>query len=321
MTAVEDTTRAQWLSWRRGGIGGSDIASILGISPWGSPWTVWADKCGLIPDEQVDEDDPREFGKRAESMIVPWFSDRTGLAVAGEQAWLTSKRLKWMRCTTDGFVVDGPDGELGVYDLVDGELDFTLDESVLGLLQMKTDFASPWEEIPAHHQAQGQWEMAVADVERLWFAVLHGRRFRTYELERNDDDIAFMIERAHQFWYDHVLTGEPPEIDNHAATARVLGALYPEAVDGKAQAIDDLADEVRVLMNAKDLAASAKETITAVSNRIKAVMGDAREGTVAGQRVLTLGSQTRKTTCQHCGAVDESEPFRVLRPTKEAKEL
>ena len=56
------TDRAEWLAWRRSGIGASDVAGILGISPWASPFTVWADKLGLLPDEDLDDDDPREFG-------------------------------------------------------------------------------------------------------------------------------------------------------------------------------------------------------------------------------------------------------------------
>mgnify|MGYP000308297088 CR=1 FL=1 len=47
--------RADWKLWRRGGLGASDLPAILGISPWASPFSVWADKCGLLPDED-DED-------------------------------------------------------------------------------------------------------------------------------------------------------------------------------------------------------------------------------------------------------------------------
>ena len=48
--------------------------------------------------------------------------------------------------------------------------------------------------------------------------------------------------------------------------------------------------------------------------KLRALLGDAYAGTIDGRQVVTLGTQTRKTTCQHCGAVDESAPFRVLRP-------
>ncbi len=53
------------------------------------------------------------------------------------------------------------------------------------------------------------------------------------------------------------------------------------------------------------------------ANKILAAMGDAYELVVNGNRWLTAGSQTRRTTCSECGHVEESAPFRVLRPSKE----
>ena len=42
-------TDREWHEWRSHGIGGSDIGAILGLSKFASPWTVWADKQGLLP--------------------------------------------------------------------------------------------------------------------------------------------------------------------------------------------------------------------------------------------------------------------------------
>ena len=44
--------RAEWLNWRRTGLGGSDIAAVLGLSKWRTPWDVWADKKGLLPEKE-----------------------------------------------------------------------------------------------------------------------------------------------------------------------------------------------------------------------------------------------------------------------------
>lgn len=62
-------------------------------------------------------------------------------------------------------------------------------------------------------------------------------------------------------------------------------------------------------------AAEARET--AAAGVIRWAMKDAEVGLVDGEKACTLDTQTRKTTCRHCGAVDESAPFRVLRPSKE----
>lgn len=42
--SLEGLTRADWLKLRRRGIGGSDVAAILGLSKWRTPLEVWQDK-------------------------------------------------------------------------------------------------------------------------------------------------------------------------------------------------------------------------------------------------------------------------------------
>ena len=55
-------TRNEFLTRRRSGIGGSDIAAIARLSPWRSPADVYLDKLGLKPEE---EDAPAPVGKSA----------------------------------------------------------------------------------------------------------------------------------------------------------------------------------------------------------------------------------------------------------------
>ena len=308
--------RADWLERRRSGIGASDVAGILGLSNWASPWSSWADKTGLLPiDEGLGDDDPREFGQRAEAMIGPWFHDRTGLHVAGEQTELKSKSSPHHMATLDGFVTDTepPIGlaelwELGVY------------RDVEGVLEIKTDYGRPWDEVPAHYQAQGQWQMHVADLDRAWFAVLHSRRFRVYELERDQADIDFMVDKVDEFWHDHVRAGVAPPIDGHDATLAALASIYPKHVPKSTTPIDDVAGALRLLVEAKAAKKEAEQSADAAAAVLRWSIGDNYEGTIGGQRAVTLGNQTRKTTCKHCGETDESAPFRVLRPAKEFTE-
>lgn len=298
--------RVHWRSWRRGGLGASDLPAILGISPWASPFSVWADKLGLLPDED-DEDDFMEFGRWAELMIGPWFTERTGLLVAGEQMQCTHPTEPWMRCTLDGLVFEGKPHAGGV--------GFSIDEA-LGPLQIKTTTFGPrWTEIPAHIQAQEQWEMHVTGMDRTWIAALHGRRLEIYELARDQADIEYMTERARAFWHDHVLTGQPPEVDGSDATAHVLAVLYPEADKGASVELGlEGAELLETLADAKTDEKAAEARAKAASNELRALLGEAYTGTIDGRPAVTLGTQTRKTTCTHCGAVDESAPFRVLRP-------
>lgn len=39
----------EWLAFRRKGIGASDVAAIIGVSPWSTPYQLWLDKTGRKP--------------------------------------------------------------------------------------------------------------------------------------------------------------------------------------------------------------------------------------------------------------------------------
>ena len=47
---IETANRSEWLEARRAGIGASDIAAIMGISPWSTPFQIWASKVAEIPE-------------------------------------------------------------------------------------------------------------------------------------------------------------------------------------------------------------------------------------------------------------------------------
>lgn len=302
MAATVNNERAEWLAWRQQGVGASDVAAILGLSRWASPWSLWCNKTGLLPDDD-DETDYQRFGRYAERMIAPWFTDETGLYVTGEQARMEHPEHPWRRCTTDGFVTDSAAAYVD------------LDE-LQGLLQIKTTGPGRrYDELPPDWQAQEQYEMHVTGLPKAWLAVLHGRRLEIYELERDEADIAFIVEQVDRFWHDHVLAGVPPEIDGHEATLAALDVLYPTAAPKSSKPIDDAVAALELLGDA----ARRRKAAEADENGAKAVLryalGDTYEGTVDGERAVTCGSQTKKSICSECGHVAESDPFRVLRPT------
>ena len=262
--------RTDWLAWRRSGIGASDVAGILGLSPWASPFSVWASK---IDDQADDHDnDAMEFGRRAEVMVAPWFADRTGLTVAGEQARCTHRDDTWKLCTVDGFVLDGPNSDIG---------------DALGVLEIKTtgDSAADWaDEVPVHYRCQATWAMHVTDLPRCWFAVLHlafGRpRFEVYEFERDAADEAFVVDTCTRFWHDHVTTGHPPAVDGHSATTDAIKAHWPTA-EGSLE-VDALTRRMCDRIRAHKATAKLIEAnIAEAENELRAALGE-REALVDG---------------------------------------
>lgn len=276
--------RDTWLDWRKDGIGASDVAAIIGLSPWASPWSVWADKAGLLP--PAPENEAMAAGRWLEAAIGPWFTHETGLHVTGEQTWCAHPDHGHHRCTVDGFVRDGPGYVL------DGS-DF---DKALGLVEIKvTGPGRRWDVVPAHYQAQGQWQMHVTGLPKVWFAVLTGRRLDIHELDRDQDDIDFMVEHVDAFWHDHVLKGTPPATDGHDATARALAEVYPGHMpDVSVEADDELRRTIEWWRRAKDAAREADAEVRLHAAAMKAALGDAEELTVDGQRAVSWRTQAAR---------------------------
>lgn len=61
--------RKEWLKARQKGIGGSDAASVLGISPWKTNVQLWEEKTGITEPEDISEKEVVRFGKESEAAI------------------------------------------------------------------------------------------------------------------------------------------------------------------------------------------------------------------------------------------------------------
>lgn len=278
--------RSAWLAWRRSGIGASDVAGILGLSPWATPYSVWASKVADVDDTPSEA---MEFGQRAEPMLARWFHDRhPELYVLGEQTRCTHRAEPWMLCTVDGFLYETPEpADVGDY---------------VSVVEFKStsDRVGVWEErIPDHYACQATWTMAVCDVDVVHFGVLHlayGRPvFRTYEFHRDADDEKLLIGVCGAFWRENVLAGLPPAIDAHQATYDAVRWLYPAVTADAVPATDDLralVDEYRY-HRAEAKAATERQEFAAA--RLRAAIADG-EGISDGTIFLaTNRTQERRT--------------------------
>jgi putative phage-type endonuclease len=282
-----------WHTWRRGGIGGSDIAALLGLSSYASPWSVWCHKVGLL--EPTDSTQRQRIGTRMEPVLAAELHDDTGLYVVGAQQRCQDVDRPYFRCTVDGFVSETPDGQ--PFD-------------ALGVWEAKTDGRFGWPDgIPVNIRAQCIWNMGVTGTDHAWLTVMFaGFKIETYPLELDGPasaDLRLMRDVAEAFWRDHVLTNVPPPPDGSDATADAIAEVWPKHQEGVAVELpDDLVGRWQV---AKAREKAAKEEAKALRNQIAAAIGDAEIGTVDGAPAVTYRQQDRD------GYTVEPTSFRVLR--------
>jgi putative phage-type endonuclease len=244
--------RFDWLAWRRTGIGASDVAGILGLSPWTTPWTVWADKVGLAPEQEPSE--AMEFGSLIEGLLCDWYETKFDTVVTFRQSRCTHPAWSHHLATLDGIT------------------------HPLALIECKSTSDDEWDEIPVYYQAQAQWQMHVAQIDRCTFVVLHmafGRpKIRTYQLDRNDDDIALLVARVNTFWTDRVLTGNPPPIDGTERTTDILRDAWWPTLDETVEADLELVKVVATIPALRADADAATERHEAARNAIRQALGE-----------------------------------------------
>ena len=79
--STEGMSYADWLLSRRRGIGGSDVAKVLGLSKYSSPYQIWMDKTGKIEIDTSETSEAAYWGHQMEEVVAKEFEKRTGKKV------------------------------------------------------------------------------------------------------------------------------------------------------------------------------------------------------------------------------------------------
>lgn len=252
-------TEEQFHADRRTGIGGSDAAAIMGVSPWAGPMDVWMDKMGLR------EPEPPSLrmwvGQRLEPLIGEMFTARTGIKVRRVNTMLRSPRYPWMV----------------------GHVDFR------GLEVKTARSAHGWGEdgsvvtpdddtaVPMHYLFQVQHYLVVTRWPKMHVAVLIGHDdFRTYEVEPIPAMQRDLIDAEQSFWHDYVVTETPPPLDGSPASRRYVATKYPVDTDPERPATPDEDRMVRSLLEVRGDLAELERVKDAIEVKVKDAIGDAR---------------------------------------------
>lgn len=288
--------RERWLQLRRSGIGASEIAAVLGESPWLHAAELYAIKVGATEgDPSLDEAEYVYWGLQLEAAILAGYQDRTGRPVKHRGALLRSTEHPWALCTLDG--------ETG---LPGTEPSWPLEIKNIGLTK-----AAEWEEgPPRHYVLQLQQQMLVTGAQKATAAALiGGQRLVWCDVERDEIEIRRIKRAGAIFWEQCVEAGVCPKPDGSDSASRALAALYRERPNPESfvQLGGDMLELDDELCGLKDAHRAIKKRIAEIENLIKAAIGTAEYAVLPSGARYSWKQQTRAAM-----AVDEST-FRVLR--------
>jgi len=199
---------AQWLEERRKGIGGSDVAAIMGLSPWKTPYRVYQEKRKEVDDWQGNE--ATDWGKRQEPVIRQWYSDTTGRCVYLPEKILFHGKYPFMLASLDGYT--------------DGRR----------IVEIKTarsgkDWGEPGtNQIPDYYALQVQHYMIVTGFEVADVPVsIGGGSPEIYEVPADRELQEMIIEAEAAFW-QRVVDGNPPDPVTYADAIQRFGGIEAE---------------------------------------------------------------------------------------------
>lgn len=265
----------EWLAQRQGFLGASDVAAVLGLSPYQSPLSVYRSKMGIqneIPENLA------YFGHALEEPLASWVADKhPEIGAVGDGIDVQSVECPWLAAKPDR--------------LIDGAFPLELKSS--------SAFAkSKWADgVPLYYQAQVQTQIFVLDAPYGWLAVLHGGNDpELYRVERDDVFIQeYLIPKTREFWESHVLAKIPPEPTTSAEAVELWPGVESVTVEGSEELYELWG--AYGLMQAEQVELSEK--LDGIKLQLQLAMKDATALTFEGRELFTWkprkGSRTFDT--------------------------
>ena len=249
--------------------GSADTASLFGVEgAYGSPMSVFAEKTGAAPPKVMNE--AMKVGVILEDYVLSRYEEEEGETIDAKQVFFRHPDYDFCGATVDGLIMN--------------------DGRPVRIVEAKTTRDYKWDEVPLTYEAQVQWQMGVSGIHEADLTVLHrpDLQLKTYRLQFNRIIFEALLNRVVDFWLGFVVPGIPPEPDGHVATTEILKSIKAEP--GKTIEIDHLKDRLAALKAAKLMAKQAEEQVEAITNELRAAMGDAEVACIDGQPAITWKS-------------------------------
>lgn len=261
---------AEWHAIRSGGIGGSEIGTILGLNPWESAYTLFHKRLGLIEDS-IENNWAIRFGKAFEAPVLQLFAEehpelevfRTGTFVGNDHDWMHAN----------------PDA-----------LGQSKADKSMTIIEVKTARSS-WAELPSHYEAQVMWYMHVTGIQKAIVVGVNGMTYQEFAVEYDPFIGKLYEERALQFW-NALKEQKAPDWDGSKSTYETVRNLHPEIADSMV----DLGELGMDLRTAALSMQDAEYGLNQAKSRVLNAMGTARYGYIVtneGEQVIVAQRQAK----------------------------
>jgi putative phage-type endonuclease len=277
--STDNLSRAEWLEFRKKGIGGSDAAVVCGMSKYKSPFELWQEKTGKT--ESVEAGEKAYWGNALEPFVRAEFEKRSGYEVHLEETILQHPHHPFMLANVDGIILN--------------------EEYPKGcIFEAKTASAyleHEWEDgkVPEAYQLQVQHYLAVTNFEGAYIAVLiGGNTFKWTFIPRDEELIEMLIKIESVFW-DYVTRDVAPPIDGSEASTYFIKELYKFCEKNSKIELPEKAEALIVQYEeAQEVEKEMATRKNEAANKIKAMLGNCEIGTCSERVVSWRNVNTEK---------------------------
>lgn len=260
-TIKKNLTHAQWLEERKQGIGSSEVATLMGLNPFESPYQLWLRKTGKTEGIK-EENKAMRAGHYLEGAVSDYFQDETGNVVIKNSAgdWLAvNHKRPYLRVSPDR-----------IYWLA-GKPHY---KRFRGICECKTTQRNiDKDNIPQHWYCQLQYQLGVMELQYGSLAWLsRGIDFGYVEFPFNEDFYKnVLVPSIEEFWCKNVKENIEPDL----TTATDICAKYVRSSLGKVViATQDTEKAVNELKAIKEQQGELKSRQTELEDQIKMAMQD-----------------------------------------------
>lgn len=287
--SVLGMTREDWLKERRNSIGGSDVGALLGLNRYRSPYTVWAEKSGLLP-EQPDNEAMRQ-GRDLEDYVAKRFAERSGKQVTRYNYLLRNPDCPHLHANIDRRILGEKSG---------------LECKTASALNMKVYAGG---QFPESYYAQCVSYLAVTGWERWYLAALVlNKAFFVYQLTTVEDDktpewcdgsvyvpkseIEALKSLASDFWERYVETRTPPPVDgSDSTTESIKGFLGKD--NGSEVELFGREGSLAAYFQLMDTKKGIEQQMEEIKQMLMLDMGGASKGRCGAYKISWSGQERR----------------------------
>ena len=265
-----------WHELRAKRIGGSDVGAILGVNPYKSIVDVYVDK---TEGSNFKGNELTHWGHMLEGTILKEFSNKHKELIVYEVPY--SVVNDFLIANLDGALKDKETGDYGVLEIKTTSL------------WNKKD----WEDdvIPQYYYAQVQHYLMLTGYKFAYIAVLiGGQQYKEFKIERSEEDISLIRNKATEFYQENLLKKIPPMPDGSDAYMNYLKQKALEIENNKVIEFSDLEEKAAKIKElSKEINSLKKEQDLLKEEVMLELINNGTQKGVAGKFKFNI--QTRKT--------------------------